>query len=67
MKTEFLGGVLMARDKVRPQCVISQIYIILVLTVFLFYTGEGGYGSIAQTKFYAFTCLAGIYIAALIL
>lgn len=67
MKTEFLGGVLVARDKVRPQCVISQIYIILVLTVFLFYTGEGGYGSIAQTKFYAFTCLAGIYIAALIL
>lgn len=46
---------------------ITSIYIVLLLTVFLFYVGEAGYQEIAVAKFDLFRLLCGGYIILMVL
>lgn len=46
---------------------VTEIFLVLILTVFLFYTGPQGYQDIVHAKFGAFLILCGGYAAVMIL
>ncbi len=49
----------------KAKTAITQAYLILLMTVFLFFTGSAGYMKISESKFRAFTLISVGYIAAI--
>ena len=55
------------KNRINWQERITDIYGALLLTVFLFYCGTGGYAHISQEKYHAFLVISGGYAAVMLL